>query len=49
MPLNINGNIISSNITNTSGVIQNYPTTVQNGIVLWLDGGRSQSYYDVNY
>lgn len=49
MPLNVNGNIISSNIANTSGVIQNYPTTVQNGIVLWLDAGRSQSYGDVNY
>jgi hypothetical protein len=49
MPLNINGNIISSGITNSSGVIQNYPTAVQNGIVLWLDAGRSQSYYDVNY
>jgi hypothetical protein len=49
MPLNINGNIISSNITNSGGVIQNYPTAVQNGIVLWLDAGRSQSFYDVNY
>jgi hypothetical protein len=49
MPLNINGNIISSGTTNSSGVIQNYPTSVQNGVVLWLDAGRSQSYYDVNY
>jgi hypothetical protein len=49
MPLNINGNVISSGITNSSGVIQNYPTVVQNGIVLWLDAGRSQSYNDVNY
>lgn len=49
MPLNINGNTISSNITNSSGVIQNYPTAVQNGLVLWLDAGRSQSYYDTNY
>jgi hypothetical protein len=49
MPLDINGNIISSNITNNSGVIQNYPTLVKNGLILWLDAGRSFSYYDVNY
>ena len=49
MPLNINGNIISSNVTNNSGVIQNYPTINRNGIVLWLDAGQSQSYYDTNY
>jgi hypothetical protein len=49
MPLNINGNIISSGTTNSSGTIQNYSTIVKNGLILWLDAGRSQSYYDVNY
>jgi hypothetical protein len=49
MTLNINGNSLSSSLTNSSGIIQNYPKPVVNGIVLWLDAGRSQSYYDVNY
>jgi hypothetical protein len=49
MTLNINGNSLSSSLTNSSGIIQNYPKPVMNGIVLWLDAGRSQSYYDVNY
>lgn len=49
MPININGNIISSDATNGSGVIQNYPNIVTNGLCLWLDAGRSFSYYDVNY
>lgn len=49
MPIDINGNIISSSTTNSSGIIQNYPNIVTNGLCLWLDAGRSFSYYDVNY
>lgn len=49
MPLDINGNIISSSATNSSGIIQNYPSMTTKDLVLWFDAGRSFSYYDVNY
>ncbi len=49
MPLDINGNIILSGLTNTSGLITNYPNIVKNGLILWLDAGRSYSYYDTAY
>jgi hypothetical protein len=49
MPLDINGNIILSGLTNSSAVITNYPNVVKNGLVLWLDAGRSYSYYDTAY
>lgn len=49
MPLDINGNIILSGLTNTSGIITNYPNIVKNGLILWLDAGRSYSYYDTAY
>jgi hypothetical protein len=49
MPLDVNGNIILSGLTNTSGIITNYPDIVKNGLVLWLDAGRSYSYYDTSY
>jgi hypothetical protein len=44
MPLDINGNIISSNASNSSGVIQNHPNIVKSGLVMWLDAGRLASY-----
>ena len=44
MPININGNVISSNISNSSGIIQSYPNIVKSGLVLWLDAGRLTSY-----
>jgi hypothetical protein len=49
MPININGNIISSGTTNNDGVIQNYTNIVTNGLCLWFDAGRSASFADVNY
>lgn len=49
MPININGNIISSPTTNTSGVIQNYPTVIISGITTWADAGRAFSYFDSTY
>jgi hypothetical protein len=49
MPLDINGNIILSGLTNSSGLITNYPNIVKNGLILWLDAGRSYSYYESNY
>jgi hypothetical protein len=44
MPININGNIISSDSSNSGGIIQNYPNIVKSGLVLWLDAGRLTSY-----
>jgi len=44
MPLDINGNIISSNVSNSSGIIQSYPNIVKSGLVMWLDAGRLSSY-----
>jgi hypothetical protein len=44
MPININGHIISSDSSNSSGIIQNYPNIVKSGLVLWLDAGRLTSY-----
>jgi hypothetical protein len=49
MPININGNIISSGTTNSSGTIVNYPNIVLSGMTLWSDAGRSFSYYDTTY
>lgn len=44
MPLDINGNIISSNVSNSSGIIQSYPNIVKSGLAMWLDAGRLASY-----
>jgi len=44
MPININGNILSSDSSNSSGIIQNYPNIVKSGLVMWLDAGRLTSY-----
>jgi hypothetical protein len=44
MPLDINGNIISSNVSNSSGIIQSYPNIVKSGLTMWLDAGRLASY-----
>jgi hypothetical protein len=49
MPININGNIISTGSTDTSGTIVSYPNVVLSGMTLYADAGRSFSYYDATY
>ena len=49
MPLDINGNPISSSGVNSSGIIVNTPSIVQNGLILYLDAGRKYSFYESNY
>lgn len=49
MPLDINGNPISSSAVNSSGIIVNTPSIVQTGLILHLDAGRKYSFYESNY
>ena len=49
MPININGNTLSSSTTNSGGQVINYKTIVSSNIVIWLDAGRSFSLYDADY